>query len=101
MNQKHVLADQTEPNRGNPVSVARGSTSGSLSRVSQAAAGSNCPLGDWGSGPATCFLGYSPRCQCDTSALLLPLVTKAPLGPWLGSRPYGLGTFVPSNVPMT
>ena len=32
---------------------ARGSTSGSWYRVSQAVAGSDCPLGDWGSGQAT------------------------------------------------
>ena len=59
------------------------------------------PLGDLGSGPATCFLGHSPRCICSTSALLLPLVTKGNLGPCFESRPYGLGTFVLSNVPMT
>ena len=79
---------------------ARGSTGESWSHVPQAAAGSDCPLGDRGSGPATCSLGYSPRCICTTSAPLLPLVTWVTLGHGQ-EAPFGLGTFAPSNVPMT
>ena len=79
---------------------ARGSTGESWSRVPQAAAGSDCPLGDRGSGPATCSLGYSPRCTCTTSAPLLPLVSWVTLGHGQ-EAPFGLGTFAPSNVPMT